>query len=61
MRSKIVTLAALCLLPVAQARLAAQNPPDLKSVQLALANLQPAATFQLDGKPDWLAISGNAV
>jgi virginiamycin B lyase len=39
----------------------AQSTPNLKSLQRPLSALQLAATFQLDGKPDWLAISDNDV
>jgi virginiamycin B lyase len=40
---------------------AAQDSPDLKSVQRPLSALQSPATFHLGGKPDWLAISDNDV
>jgi virginiamycin B lyase len=35
--------------------------PGVKEVQVLLDELKPAATFQLGGDPDWLAISDGAV
>jgi virginiamycin B lyase len=35
--------------------------PGIKAVQSPLANLEPIATIDLGGDPDWLAISANAV
>jgi virginiamycin B lyase len=35
--------------------------PGVKEVQVPMTALQPSATFDLGGSPDWLAISGDAV
>ncbi len=35
--------------------------PGIRELQVPLADLKPAATFELGGDPDWLAISENAV
>ena len=58
--SKTLLLAVLSLLSPSRA----QNPPHAKgqkSPQVLLSTLRFEAKFQLDGKPDWLAISDNAV
>jgi virginiamycin B lyase len=35
--------------------------PGVKQVQVAMASLQPSATFRLGGSPDWMVITGDAV
>jgi len=64
MRSKPI-LAILCLFLSAGPRLQPQDRPgaaaNLKSLQLPMASLHSLATIELGGKPDWMAISEDAV
>jgi virginiamycin B lyase len=62
---KLSLIVAVCLLPIAAVEVQPQDRPNAlsnqKSLRLPLSTLQSTATFQLGGKPDWLAISDAAV
>lgn len=63
MRAKILAVV-VCFTIAVVAPCAAQKQPErpgVKGVQTFLENLQPQATIDLGGSPDWLAISEDAV
>jgi hypothetical protein len=59
--SKTFLFVALPLVSLTPAQNPQPTPPNPKSLQLPLSTLQSAATFQLSGQPDLLAISEDAV